>query len=67
MQKFDTANLTDKEKKIRNEAIEMLFNHLAIKHPLFTKKEVEELYDKMQQASIEAGHAAWEFYKKKQD
>jgi hypothetical protein len=64
MQKFDVANLNEEEKEIRNNAIEFVFSHLSAKHSHFTKSDAEELYDKMQQAAIDAGHSAWEFYRK---
>ncbi len=59
---FNIQNLTAEEKAIREQGIELLFRQISKSKNGFSREDAEQLYDKMQQAAINEGDSAWQFY-----
>ncbi|CAN5914027.1 hypothetical protein BH11BAC7_BH11BAC7_26540 [soil metagenome] len=59
---FDISNLTLQEKQIREKDINVFYETMKKTKVELSKPDCEGIYDKMQQAAIEAGHSRWTFY-----
>lgn len=59
---FDITNLTLHEKQIRENDINVFFETMKETKVKLNKQDCVEIYDKMQQSAIDAGHSRWSYY-----